>query len=83
MREADTLVRVMRTNDRHRRIDGGAAPPRARKVRSSATFLGSAPFSGAETTILRKTDLVILLTPTVMTPARAAQSVVQEMERLR
>ena len=56
--------------------------PRARKV----PFLGDLPGIGAmfrgETTSRRKTDLVILLTPTVMTPARVAQAAANEFEHV-
>jgi type II secretory pathway component GspD/PulD (secretin) len=49
-------------------------------------LLGDIPVIGAlfrgEVTSRRKTDLVILLTPTVMTPARIAQAVAQEQNRL-
>ncbi len=49
-------------------------------------FLGDLPGVGAifrgETTSRRKTDLVILLTPTMMTPARIAQATASELERV-
>ena len=51
------------------------------------TLLGDLPGVGAifrsETTSRRKTDLVILLTPRVMTPARVAESAAKELERVR
>jgi type II secretory pathway component GspD/PulD (secretin) len=36
-----------------------------------------------ETMSTRKTDLVTLLTPTVMTPARVAQATVKVLEKVR
>ena len=49
-------------------------------------FLGDLPGIGAmfrsETTSRHKTDLVILLTPTVMTPARVAAAAAKELERV-
>ena len=75
VREADTLVRVHeQRNDCHCGTDGRAGEARAaegavprRSARHRAMFRG-------ETTSRRKTDLVILLTPTVMTPARIAEA---------
>jgi pilus assembly protein CpaC len=84
VREADTLVRV---HENETIVIAGLMEERLRREQRKVPFLGDLPGIGAifrsETTSRRKTDLVILLTPTVMTPARAAQSVAQELERVR
>jgi MSHA type pilus biogenesis protein MshL len=84
VREADTLVRV---HENETIVIAGLMEERLRREQRKVPFLGDLPGVGAifrsETTSRRKTDLVILLTPTVMTPARAAQSAAHEMERVR
>lgn len=83
VRETDTLVRV-RENETI--VIAGLMEERLRREQRSVPFLGDLPVIGAifrsETTSRRKTDLVILLTPTVMTPARLAETVAKELERV-
>jgi len=83
VREADTLVRV-RENETI--VIAGLMDERLRREQRKVPFLGDLPGIGAifrsETTSRRKTDLVILLTPTVMTPARLAETVAKELERV-
>jgi MSHA biogenesis protein MshL len=82
VREADTLVRV---HDNETIVIAGLMEERTRREVRKVPFLGDLPGIGAifrgEATSRRKTDLVILLTPVVMTPARIAQSVAREVER--
>jgi len=84
VREADTLVRV---HDHETIVIAGLMEERLRREERKVPFLGDLPWVGAifrgESTSRRKTDLVILLTPVVMTPARVAQSVVRELERVK
>ena len=84
VREADTLVRV---HDNETIVIAGLMEERTRREVRKVPFLGDLPGIGAifrgEATSRRKTDLVILLTPVVMTPARIAQSVAKEVERLK
>lgn len=84
VRETDTLVRV---HENETIVIAGLMEERLRRETRKVPFLGDLPGIGAifrgETTSRRKTDLVILLTPTVMTPARVAQSVAKELERVR
>ena len=74
VREADTLVRV-RENETI--VIAGLMEDRERREQRKVPFLGDLPalarFSEAKRKSLRKTDLVILLTPRVMTPARIAE----------
>jgi len=57
-----------------------------RREERKVPFMGDLPGVGrlfrSEVTNRRKTDLVILLTPTVMTPARVPESAAQELNRL-
>jgi MSHA biogenesis protein MshL len=84
VREADTLVRVRESETI---VIAGLMDERMRREVRKVPFLGDIPGLGAMfrgvTTTRRKTDLVILLTPTVMTPARIAQVSAQELERVR
>lgn len=84
VREADTLVRV---HDNETIVIAGLMEERLRREVRKVPFLGDLPGIGAifrgETTSRRKTDLVILLTPIVMTPGRIAQSAARELERVR
>ena len=84
VREADTLVRV---HDNETIVIAGLMEERVHRDVRKVPFLGDLPGVGVifrgESTSRRKTDLVILLTPVVMTPARVAQSVTKELERVR
>jgi type IVB pilus formation R64 PilN family outer membrane protein len=83
VREADTLVRV-RENETI--VIAGLMDERLRRQQRKVPFLGDLPGVGAifrsETMSRTKTDLVILLTPTIMTPARLAHAVATELERV-
>ena len=82
VREADTMVRV---HENETIVIAGLMEERLRREVRKVPLLGDPPGSGgiSETTSRRKTDLVILLTPTVMTPGRVAQSAAKELERVR
>jgi MSHA biogenesis protein MshL len=83
VREADTLVRV---HERETIVIAGLMEERVRREERRVPVLGDLPGVGplfrGRTTSRRKTDLIILLTPTVMTPARVAASAEREQERL-
>jgi MSHA biogenesis protein MshL len=83
VREADTMVRV---HENETIVIAGLMDERLRREQRKVPFLGDLPGVGAifrsQTTSLRKTDLVILLTPTVMTPARVAEAVAKELKRV-
>ena len=83
VREADTIVRV-RENETV--VIAGLLDERVQHDVRKVPVLGGLPGIGAmfrgETTSRHKSDLVILLTPTVMTPARVTQSTAQELERV-
>ena len=83
VREADTLVRV---HGNETIVIAGLMEERLRREVRKVPFFGDLSGIGAvfrgETTSRRKTDLVILLTPTIMTPARIAQSVAKELDRV-
>jgi type II secretory pathway component GspD/PulD (secretin) len=76
VREADTLVRV---HEQETIVITGLTDELERPGPRKVGFLGM--FRG-ESTSRRKTDLVILLTPTVMTPARIAEAAAKELERV-
>jgi MSHA biogenesis protein MshL len=84
VREADTLVRV---HENETIVIAGLMEERASKDRSKVPVIGDLPGIGGlfrwDARNRRKTDLVILLTPTIMTPARVPQSAEQEQQRLR
>jgi MSHA biogenesis protein MshL len=84
VREADTVVRV---HDKETIVVAGLLDQRARPEVTKVPFLGDLPGVGkifrGEKTSRRKTDLIILLTPTIMTPARVAQAAVSGLERVR
>jgi MSHA type pilus biogenesis protein MshL len=84
VREADTLVRV---HENDTVVIAGLMDERVRREERKVPILGDLPGIGAvfrgQATSRQKTDLVILLTPTLMTPARIARSVAQELERVR
>lgn len=83
VREANTLVRV---HDNETILIAGLMDERARPEVRKVPLLGDLPGVGkifrGERTSRRKTDLVILLTPTIMTPARVAQATASELERV-
>jgi MSHA type pilus biogenesis protein MshL len=83
VREADTLVRV---HESETIVIAGLMDERLRREQKKVPLLGDLPGVGAffrgESTSRRKTDLVILLTPTVMTPARIAETAAQELQRV-
>jgi type II secretory pathway component GspD/PulD (secretin) len=82
VREADTLVRV---HDRETIVIAGLTDERVRPEVRKVPLLGDLPGVGAifrrEKTSRRKTDLIILLTPTIMTPARVAETTANALER--
>jgi MSHA biogenesis protein MshL len=84
VREADTVVRV---HDKETIVVAGLLDQRARPEVTKVPFLGDLPGVGkifrGEKPSRRKTDLIILLTPTIMTPARVAQATANELERVR
>jgi len=81
VREADTLVRV---HENETIVIAGLTKRREVKEQERTPVLGAVPGLGAlfrrERPVTRNTDLVILLTPTIMTPARVARSDGQEHE---
>ncbi len=83
VRDADTIVRV-RENETV--VIAGLLDERVQHDVRKVPVLGGLPGIGAmfrgETTSRHKSDLVILLTPTVMTPARVTQSTAQQLERV-
>lgn len=83
VREADTLVRV---HENETIVIAGLMDERLRREQRKVPWLGDLPGVGAlfrgERTNRTKTDLVILLTPTVMTPGRVAESAEREQNRL-
>ena len=84
VREADTLVRV---HENETIVIAGLMDERILPEQRKTPILGHLPGIGSafrrETTSRRKTDLVILLTPTVMTPARVAQATAKKLEKVR
>ena len=81
VREADTVVRV---HERETIVIAGLMEERLRREVRKVPLLGDFPGVGGmfrgKRTSRRKTDLVILLTPTIMTPARIAQATANELE---
>jgi MSHA biogenesis protein MshL len=84
VREAATVVRV---HDKETIVVAGLMDHRSRPEMTKVPFFGDLPGVGrmfrGEKTSRRKTDLIILLTPTIMTPARVAQAAANELERVR
>jgi MSHA biogenesis protein MshL len=82
VREADTVVRV---HENETIVIAGLMDERMRREVRKVPFLGDLPGVGplfrGESTSLRKTDLVILLTPTIMTPARVTDSALKPQSR--
>lgn len=83
VREADTVVRV---HENETIVIAGLTDVRMRPESRKVPLLGDLPGVGAifrgEKTSRRKTDLVILLTPTLMTPARIAEAAAKQLERV-
>jgi MSHA biogenesis protein MshL len=83
VREANTLVRV---HDSETIVIAGLMDARVRPEVRKVPILGDLPGVGTifrgERTSRRRTDLIILLTPTIMTPARIAQATPDELERV-
>jgi MSHA biogenesis protein MshL len=84
VREADTLVRV---HDKETIVVAGLLDERPHSEATKVPFFGDIPGVGrmfrGERTTRRKSDLIILLTPTIMTPAHVAQAAVNALERVR
>jgi MSHA biogenesis protein MshL len=83
VREADTLVRV---HENETVVIAGLMDERLTNDRSKVPLIGDLPGIGGlfrrDGRSKRKTDLVILLTPTIMTPARVPESAAQEQNRV-
>lgn len=81
VREADTLVRV---HEHETIVIAGLMDERETREQRKVPVLGDIPGIGAvfrsESTSRQKTDLVILLTPTVMPPARVADAGAKAIE---
>jgi MSHA biogenesis protein MshL len=79
VREADTLVRV---HENETIVIAGLMDERLTNDRSKVPIIGDLPGIGGlfrrDGRSRRKTDLVILLTPTIMTPARVPESAARE-----
>lgn len=84
VREANTLVRV---HDKDTIAVAGLMDQGLRVEVTRVPFFGDLPGVGkmfrGEKASRRKTDLIILLTPTILTPARVAQAAASELERVR
>ena len=82
VREADTLVRV---HENETIVIAGLMSERTSTDQSKVPVLGDLPGIGGlfrrDSRAKRKTDLVILLTPTIMTPARIPQAAEQAQAR--
>ena len=83
VREADTLVRV---HENETIVIAGLMNERTSRDQSKVPFFGDLPGVGGlfrrDARTKRKTDLVILLTPTIMTPARVPQAAAQAEGRV-
>jgi MSHA biogenesis protein MshL len=83
VREADTLVRV---HENETIVIAGLISERTSSDRSRVPVIGDLPGIGAlfrrDVRAKRKVDLVILLTPTIMTPARVPLAAEQAEKRL-
>jgi MSHA biogenesis protein MshL len=83
VREADTLVRV---HPGETAVIAGLMQERIRTNTAKVPLLGDAPIVGGlfrrEERRRRKTDLVILLTPTIVTPGAMAEITAREQERM-
>jgi MSHA biogenesis protein MshL len=83
VRETDTLVRV---HENETIVIAGLMEERMRREQRKVPFMGDLPGVGrlfrGDVNSMRKTDLIILLTPIVMTPARVPESAKREQDRL-
>jgi type II secretory pathway component GspD/PulD (secretin) len=83
VREADTLVRV---HENETIVIAGLMQEKITSDQAKVPVLGDLPVIGGlfrrEERTSRKTDLVILLTPTIMTPGRIVDNVAAETDRL-
>jgi MSHA biogenesis protein MshL len=83
VREADTLVRV---HENETIVIAGLMNEQTTRAQSKVPLLGDLPGIGwlfrRDSRTRRKTDLVILLTPTIMTPARVPESAAREQDRV-
>ena len=83
VRETDTLVRV---HQRETIVIAGLMQDRTTVEKSKVPVLGDVPVVGGlfrrDERAKRKTDLVILLTPTVMTPGEIAAAAAVDQQRL-
>ena len=83
VRETDTLVRV---HQGETIVIAGLMQDRTTVEKSKVPLLGDVPVVGGlfrrDERTKRKTDLVILLTPTVMTPGEIAASAAADQQRL-
>jgi type II secretory pathway component GspD/PulD (secretin) len=84
VREANTLIRV---HENQTIVIAGLMDESMYPEQRKVPVLGHLPGLGAifrsQTMSRRKTELVILLTPTIMTPARVAQATAEALERVR
>src|SRR4029077_12262621 len=83
VREADTLVRV---HENETIVIAGLMNERVSKQQAKVPVIGDLPGIGGlfrrDSRSHRKTDLVILLTPTIMTPARVPGAAEAEQNRV-
>jgi MSHA biogenesis protein MshL len=83
VRETDTLVRV---HDGETVVIGGLMQERVTTGKDKVPVLGDLPLLGGlfrqDTKSKRKTELVIMLTPTVMTPAEIAADAARQQEKM-
>jgi MSHA biogenesis protein MshL len=83
VREADTLVRV---HESETIVIAGLMSERTSKDQSKVPIFGDLPGIGGlfrrDSRERKKTDLVILLTPTIMTPARVPLAAEQAQQRV-
>ena len=83
VREADTLVRV---HENETIVIAGLMNERTSNDQSKVPVIGDLPLIGGlfrrDARSRRKTDLVILLTPTIMTPARVPDAAKDEEDRV-
>jgi MSHA biogenesis protein MshL len=83
IRETDTLVRV---HEGETIVIAGLMQERATVEKTKVPVLGDVPLIGglfrSETRLKRKTDLVIMLTPTILTPGQIVAEAVRDQQRL-
>lgn len=83
VRETDTLVRIQ---EGETIVIAGLMQDRSSIDKTKVPIIGDTPIVGGlfrrEERVTRKTDLIILLTPTIMTPGEIAKAAVREQQRL-